>query len=487
MIRSMQTCRVFRYVVLALAAISILPSLCRAEDARELYRIRLINRPSGAIDISDDGGRTYSRIGKVLRPATSTQRGFAASVFSEPGRVVATAVHGIRIKTGGARDCEKDASQTVSIIPQEFAHSPNGFGGYVAGPSGIYTDIRTGDAIFRNLAPFVGNRVYRQIGGQLGDMYDGYMPRAGDTLIIIVAIPARYPKEMLIENKVGGSVSLVYADGEEKVASVERPVRGIGRFDATGYTGVGCINTNHTGVLTISTAAITDGAKDGSSRETRGGFMIQPSRHAKTNSETNQILVVAPISDGGQWLEGMPPLFSGYVGLAYDPKDEQHSFRVDIRTDKSDWMPMPELLGRRDDALVHLPNGKGTLTGIRLHFPDLSAAWVHSQIVLSSRQYMEKGRAHAVKNGVPIISDDALTLKIDASRLQELGFVNLYVDGEFKGSSNIAPFSFTLDTRSLARGEHVAVIRAIGATGTIMKESAQSFFIQDAGDSSGPR
>jgi hypothetical protein len=482
-----QSRRLFVCIMLVVAAVSILPSLCRAEDARELYRIRLINRPNGAIEVSDDGGHTYSRIGKVLRPATSTQRGFAASVFSEPGKVVATAVHGIRIKTGGARECDKDASQTVSIIPLEFAHTPTGFGGYVAGPSGIYTDIPTGDAIFRNLAPFVGNHVYREVGSQLGDIYDGYMPRDGDVLIIIATIPARYPKEMLVENKAGGSVSLVYADGEEKVARVERPVRGIGRFDATGYTGVGRINTNHTGVLTISTAPITDGAKDGSSHETRGGFMIQPSRHAKTNSETNQILVVGPLSDGGQWLEGMAPIFAGYIGLAYDPKDEQHSFRVDIKTDKSDWIPMPEMLGWHDDALVHLPNGKGALTDIRLHFPDLSADWVHSQIALSSRQYMAKGRAHAVKNGVPIISDDSLTLKVDASKLDGLNFVNLYVDGEFRGSSNTAPFSFTLDTRSLPRGEHVAVIRAIATTGTIMKESTQSFFVQDAGVSSAPR
>ncbi len=479
--------RRFLWLAAVLSLVCLLPLLCRAEDTRELYRIRLINRPNGAIEISDDGGRTYFRIGKVLRPATSTQRGFAASIYSEPGKVVATAVHGIRIKTGGARECDKDSSQTVSIIPREFAHTPTGFGGYVAGPSGIYTDMLTGEDIFRNLAPFVGNNVYRQVGSQLGRIYDGYMPRDGDTFIIVVTIPARYPKEMTFENKAGGMVRAVYADGESVVAKVDRPVRGIGRFDATGYTGVGRINTNHTGVLTISTAPITDGKKDGSSRETRGGFMIQPSRHAKTNFEINQIMVVSPPPDDGKWLEGMPPIFSGYISLAYDPKDEQNSFRVDIKTDKSDWMPMPQMLGWHDDELMHLPNGKGAVTAIRIHFSELSPAWVHSQIMKAYQSYMAKGWEHAKKNNVPIITDDTFTLKVDASKLSGLQFVNLYVDGEFKGSSNTAPFSFTLDKHSFSPGEHAAVIRAISTVGTILEEVTQSFFIQDDGAASGAR
>lgn len=485
---SLHFIRRFRHLITVLAITCLLPMLCHAQEARELYRIRLINRTNGAIEISDDGGRTYFRVGKVLRPATSTQRGFSASVFSEPGKVVATAVHGIRIKTGGCRECDKDASQTISIIPREFAHTPNGFGGYVAGPSGIYTDLLTGEGIFRNLAPFVGNAVYREVGGRFGPIYDGYMPRDGDVLVILVTIPSKYPKEMLIENKAGGTVCLVYPDGSETtVATVERPVRGVGRFDATGYTGVGRINTNHTGVLTISTAPIADGAKDGSSHETRGGFMIQPSRHAKTNFEINQILVVAPPPNDGQYLEGMPPIFSGYIGLACDPKDERNSFSVDIKTDKSDWMPMPEIVGLHEDALMNLPNGKGALTNIRIHFPALTSDWVHSQILASNREYMVKGRQHALENKVPIITDDTFTLKVDASKLEGLGFVNLYVDGEFKGASNTTPFAFTLDRHSFSGGEHVAVIRAMSTIGTVLKEVTQSFFIQDVGASSGAR
>lgn len=488
MLYPLGVCRNQLRAIIALAAVLLmLPSIVHAQETRELYRIRLINRENGSIEVSDDGGRSYVRVGKVLRAAVSTTQGFSASVFSEPGRVVATAVHGIRVKTGGSRDCLKEYSQTISIIPREFAHTPTGFGGYVAGPSGIYTDILTGQGIFRNLCPFVGNLVYRQVGSELRALPDGYFPQDGDTLVIIVTVPARYPKEVLIENKTGGTVRLVFGDGDETVARVERPVRGIGRFDATGYTGVGRINTNHTGVLTISTAAIADGAKDGSSHETRGGFMIQPSRHAKTNKETNQILVVAPIAEGGAWLEGMPPIFSGYIGLSYDPSDERNSFSVAVKTDKSGWIPMPQMLGVREDALMHLPNGAGAVTDIRIRFPELSIDWIHAQLGRANREYMARGKARAVANGTAVITDDALTLNVDAAKLHGVGFVNLYLDGQFKGSSNIAPYSFTLVTKQLSPGEHVAVIRAIDTSGITIKQAATSFFIQGEGDASGVR
>ena len=211
------------------ALLFLIAGTSRAQETRELYRIRIINRDNGLIQVSDNGGKNYIRIGKVLRPATSSARGFSASVFSEPGRVVATAVHGVRIKTGGLRDCPKEESQTISIIPQEFAHTPDGFGGYVAGTSGIYTDIPTAQAMFRNLSPFVGNIVFREVGGDLHPLFDGYYPRDGDVLVIVVTVPKDYPQNLTIENRQGGSIRLVYPGREEQVAQVKRPIRGIGR------------------------------------------------------------------------------------------------------------------------------------------------------------------------------------------------------------------------------------------------------------------
>lgn len=451
----------------------------QSEGTRELCRIRIVNRVGGPVEVSTDGGRTYARVGKVTHPATTSTRGYAASVYAPLGTVAATAVHGIRIKTAGARECSREESRVISILPAEFAVVPKGFGGHAAGSSGICTDIPTGEAIFRNLAPFVGNPVFQEIHGRLVPLADGYTPGLGDVLVIVVSVPARYPKELVLENSAGGSVEAVYSDAREIIARVERPVRGVGRFDATGYTGVGRINTNHTGVITISTAPISSAGKDGAPIETRGGFMIQPSRHAMLSTEAFQILVVAPLSKDAPQLEGRPPLFSNYIGLAHDPADERNSFRVDVRTAQTDWMPLPPIVGKHDDALMKLPNGAGAVTHIRIRFPELSPEWVQAETLRCARAYLEVCQEKALKRGTVITSGN-LTLELDTAGLRGVQFVNLYVDGEFRGARNTGPYTFTLDTRTLSSGEHIAELRALDAQGTTLKRVAREFFVQSS-------
>ena len=365
----------------------VISAVCASSaEMRELYRIRVANTAHGTVSVSPDGGSTYLPVGSVVRPATTTAKGYLASIYASPGTVAATAVHGIRIKFSGERESSKENSQIFSILPREFATSPKGFGGHTAGSSGICTDIPTGAAIFRNLAPFVGNPVYRMVGDNMVSLADGSPPTEGEVFLIVVSIPVRYPTEITFENRVGGKVEAVYPDGRETIAKVERPVTGVGRFDATGYTGIGRINTNHTGVLTISTAPIAKGGKDGSSVETRGGFMIIPSRHAKTILHTPQVMVVGPTSKDVSWLEGSPPLFSGYIGLADD--GDENSFRVDVKTSNAGWMPLPTLIGKRDYALMKLPNGAGEVTHIRLCFPKLSPEWIKAYLEKYSREYI---------------------------------------------------------------------------------------------------
>ena len=367
----------------------VISAVCASSaEMRELYRIRIVNLAHGLVSVSPDGGGTYLPVGSVTRPAIKTVPGYPASIYASPGTVTATAVHAIWIKVSGERESSRENSQIFSILPREFAVSPKGFGGHIAGLSGICTDIPTGTAIFRSLSPFVGNPVYRIVGGRMVTLVDNGPPAEGDVFIIVVSIPVRYPTEITFENRVGGKVEAVYPDGKETIAKVERPVVGVGRFDATGYTGIGRINTNHTGVLTISTAPIAKGEKDGSSVETRGGFMIQPSRHARSSCIDLQVMVVGPVSSGDSWLEGMPPLFSGYIGLADDGGENR--FYVDVKTNISGWMPLPTLIGKRDYALMKLPNGAGEVTNIRLRFPKLSPEWIKAYLEKYSREYLQR-------------------------------------------------------------------------------------------------
>jgi len=245
---------------------------------------------------------------------------------------------------------------------------------------------------------------------------------------------------------------------------VERPVLGIGRFDATEYTGVGCINTNHPGVITVSTAPVlTKGT-----REPRGGFQILPSKHAVRIGYIPQYMVVAPPTADSRPLEGSPLLFSEYIGLAYDPFSPKNSFQVDVQVGDTDWRPVPVLVGRHDDALTDI-EGK-SVTRIRLRFPERSIVWLRCQLAIASDSYLTtRYRGKPPASGMLSFSPPGRDLK-------DVRFVSLYVDGEFRGINGSRPYSFTVDTGKLSVGEHCVEIRASDDTGAALGATKHWFY-----------
>lgn len=357
-------------------------------EVTETHRIRLRNEAGAPVEVSPDRGQHWLAIGRVTRAARSVAEGYAATRWSRDGTVCATAVHGLRIRVGP--NPSGDRGLVIAVVPREFASPSPGFGGFTAGTAGIYTDIRAGTSLFRNLAPYVGNPVYLERGPSLLPLPIGYIPSAGDRLVVVVERPVRMPSALQFENRVGGTVTVQFADGERLlIGRVTRAAKGVGRFDATGYTGVGCINTNHSGVITISTAPDVNGEPlfDDPFGETRGGFMIQPSIHAANESEAEaQAMVVAPVHQGDPPLEGRPPLFAGFLGLEFQSRDPAASFYCAMRVDDGPWEPLPEYTGRDDSLLtagglaryfrsrgVARPVRRG-VTAFRITFPQRAGA-----------------------------------------------------------------------------------------------------------------
>ncbi|MEN6520584.1 MAG: hypothetical protein ABFD46_05470 [Armatimonadota bacterium] len=345
-----------------IATILCIPAAVSAFETQEISRIRVENSAGGSVKVSLDKGATYTCIGRVSRPATMAIKGFPASAYLPDGVVAATAIHGIRLKTGTDKYGQP---MMVSLVPAEFSNTPKGYGGHIPRKSGVYTNIPAGCGIFRNLAPFVGNPIRLERNRQLVSLPKRWQPKGGEVIVIIVRIPKPYLRELEIENKVGGQVVTRYDDGREaRIATVTQPVKGIGRFDGTSYTGVGLINTNHAGVVTISSAPIsTLSLFEGEGPERRGGFEIQPSAHAKTQPPMTQALIIAP-APGVKPLEGSAPIFFGYIGLAYDPLNPNDSLRVEVSISDGEWQPMPEMMGRDDQAVT-----RQNITKFRLIFP----------------------------------------------------------------------------------------------------------------------
>ncbi len=453
------------------------PSFTAFPD-QETFRIRVVNAEDGAIQVSGDAGKNWLLVGRVTAPATRSLMGYLASGYAPPSTVAATAVHGIRVRVG---DLTSAYPLMVSILPREFSQTPVRFGGHVSGASGIYTNIPTGTSIFRQLSPYAGNPVFLEGGqGQLTPLPIGYTPQENDTLVIIVRRPANPLTQVVFQNAVGGPVTATFADGTSKViTTVLKPVLGVGRFDATSYTGVGAVNTNHTGVITVSTAPVTHSTLlEGVGDERRGGFQIEPAYH---NSETDEagapsILVLgSPDKKRTPDLEGTPPLFHGYFNLAWDPDDPKHSWRCEIQRAETggQWLPIPMLIGNRPDAL------RG-VTALRLVCPDPGdGPWRAAQMQAAAASYQAAALALAASGKTEVVRGrKTLTMTVDDPRAR---FMLFFVDGSFKALSNSAPYSFTWDTSDTPDGEYVLEARAEDENATPLVSTRTRVWVDNKG------
>lgn len=324
-------------------------------ESLELYRIRLSNQKGGTVEVSQDGGRHYEKVGQVLLPArVASTKIYKAAAFARPKRVVATAVNAIHI--GLPDETGEAVGSLFSILPREFSLPPKDYYSFLNTSSSVITDIRAGESIFGGgFAPFVGSEVF--VGDPSRPLEK--MLRLGETLYIKVCIEPPFPTRIEFENKFGGRVTL-FVPGEKPqvIAQVLRPVQGVGRFLGTLYTAKGRVRANHSGVIDISTSPFGQ----------IGGFQIIPSVHAMGEDILNarlltQWMVVGPTSVFGKPLEGTFPLFYGALHPDYRPDDLfsrewkkrllQRSL-VQARMDNGNWQPIPEIVGRDDRALLHL-------------------------------------------------------------------------------------------------------------------------------------
>jgi len=437
-----------------------------ATAAVEIYRIRIENKPRGLVQISVDAGRSYKTVGMVTSPANSRAIGFPASSYTPEGTVAATSIQGIRVKVGSFVEAKGKAQMPLifSISPAEFSGFPEFIFGEKPKSSTIHTDIFAGQTIFRNQAPFVGNAVMLESDLGLSALPDDYTPRARAVFVIIVRSPENPLSSVVFENKAGGSVTAAYLDGTTRVlARVVREVTGIGRYDGTTYTGVGAINTNHGGVITFSTAPVCPpGTPDRGSKETRGGFMVQPYHHYNEQRESRtQVMVIRDTANGpGPGLEGTSPLFLGHFNLFRYEKAPELSYRVQFSIDDGDWEDPPAIVGRIDDALTssglnHVFSSAGStrrctkgLTAFRVLCPQTNLDHLVSDIDAHVRHRVPKhsSTAAAVLKGVAAVRPP------DGAPHGAL--VDVSIDGRHAGTSNVHPYEIDIDTAKLHDGLH---------------------------------
>lgn len=467
-----------------------------ASPSVESHRLRIVNRRLGTIQVSTDGGETWQLVGRVTQPCTGASEGYIAAEYAARGTVAAVAVHGLRIRVSG-EDPQLHAPLVLSIAPKEFStDKPNyGYGGHVAGMAGMKTDIPAGTSIFRELAPVAGNQVYLESRTRkLLPLPEDFQPKGqGEALVIPVMVPVKRLKEVIIENKLGGRVIGTFSGGETKqLTSVVRPVRGIGRFDGTSYTGLGRINTAHTGVITVSTAPIDTRLPEGEGKERRGGFQISPVWHNNRTEEHDapMMLLLGAMGEDGKPaprrkdLEGTAPLFLEHIGLFGD------AATVDCRIDEGEWEPLPAILGVRLDAFT----GDGLtelwkqerkartstrgVTAFRMRFAAPTSEALHAVAVATSETYRTTRLAEARANKIPVVSG-SVTINPSVTDPTRVAYIRLTVDGTIKALKNFAPFVITWDTTRLPDGEYYIEIEALDASGAVLASTPRRVFVQN--------
>lgn len=460
----------------------------------ELHRLRLSNKRGGPIEVSTDQGRTWRTIGRVVRAATSTAEGHIAAEYAPPGTVAAVAVHGLRMRIS-ADDGTLHAPRLLSIVPREFVGDFKfaGYGGVVAGSSGIGTDIPAGASIFRGLAPLTGNPIFfEEASGRFVPLPTKYLPEGkGETFLIPVWIPKKRLAQVVFENRTGGAVTLTWEDGKTEVpCRVLAPVLGVGRFDGTAYTGVGRLNTAHTGVITVSTAPIDSGLPEGEGRERRGGFQISPAWHNSRCEEAGapMVMTVGLLDAAGRpdhrlrSVEGVAPLFKDQVCLAGQAPV------ADCAVDGGPWEPIPTLIGSIPGALTAAglnahwraeglarTCAKG-VTAFRLRLPHLTPQTSEKMAGIAHTEY-KKLRLAAAKAGEARIVNGILSLTATPPNAGEISYVRLLVDGRPRGFTNVQPFTLSWDTTTLPDGEYVVEAQALDQNGIILNTSARRVYV----------
>ena len=350
----------------------------------EIARLRVQNDVNGLIEGSFDGGQSWRTIGHVVKPTKQVNaNAYVASSFIPNGTVAATAVNAIHIKPRMNRDGKRGIIWSLSPKASDQAGAAS-LQSEVAPGASAYTDIPGGTGIFGGpFTPFVTNPVAldNDRDNQLETLPENYIPKIGDTWVIRIERPRRYPRAITFENRFGGLITIEYYGEEPRaIGQVLRPVLGVGRFVGTYFAGVGRIRANHGGVIDISTSPVG----------LVGGFQIVPADHAMDPGTPyiqsgTQWMVVGPVSALDPSWEGVAPLYSAFLRPRNDPADFASPDtattgllgRFDIQVtrrrnngDITDWQPVPEKWMREG---TELPEAAKTaladVTQLRILFP----------------------------------------------------------------------------------------------------------------------
>ncbi|MFN3650948.1 MAG: Ig-like domain-containing protein [Armatimonadota bacterium] len=418
----------------------------------ELYRVRVINSPGAAVEVSADAGIHWQPLGKVARAANAVLVSPKPLDVARPSSVAGVAADHLLIRVPGA----KGALRALRILAA----------GTEPSRAAISTTIPAGGSLFRLLAPTPGSRVLLESPGGAISLPADYQPAREDRLLIVVPRPEPGdPAVVTLENREGGVVTLTAAGGMPRsLGTVKQPLRGIGRYTGTEQAGSGAVvgwSPTAVMVATAGRARLLD--ENGQLGEQRGGFVIQPAEPelTGTTNPASQILVEAPKGEGAP---AISPLFSLPALLSSgDPLDTRPT-RVDVRIDGGEWEPLPDLRGALTEeelapalrkALGEGREVKDGITHLRLSFGTVPLDTFERRIALATTPLEAEPQRGQVTIAASVEGEG-------------ITFVSFLLNGVQTTITNVPPYEWDWDTTGVPNGEHLVTIRGLDAMGGVV-------------------
>jgi len=395
------------------------------------------------------------------------------------GAVFAAGVQGIHIRVANVVPEDSRAAR-LSLAPSPGTKSA------LAAPGTILVTGTGGTGLFGALLPLVGNSAWMELIDATTDSpMQPLFPSSDRALAIAVWQPSRSWVRLTWDNRTGGVVEGVFADGSTRsLGRVLQPLAGVGRFDGTPLSGHGRTASIQPGSWVVSTVDRFEDYRVGVGKERRGGFRVQstagrmpPGRNDATllfetddkRNETTNPTVQAGWELACHWSEGA---------------------RWECRIDDSPWMPLPIATGPRISAftgddwaaapfrLGGRPIRKG-VTALRVHLPPRSPEMVRKLVDDLVRNDRARRAVDARLRGTPVVQG-RYVVRVRPTDPSRVRFVRLSVDGRVVAFSNVAPFDLPWDTTRVSDGEYTLVVEILDNSGAAIATTTRSVVVDNS-------
>lgn len=214
--------KLWRYCLLLICTVTLACSgaFGQAVTPAETYRLRVENSLFGRVEMSSDAGKSYTLVGRVIRPATSAT---PSKGVKEAGSVTHSNHDGLAFGVAPGLVLKLRPLWDVAPPPRSNKKGSTSLRPPAAEPSAIVTDIPKNKGVFGSVVPPPGSEVKMiATSGELHLIPTGYAPSEQDSFVFLVSLPKFSAPGVATPAELIEKLGKEYADGAATRAHVAK-------------------------------------------------------------------------------------------------------------------------------------------------------------------------------------------------------------------------------------------------------------------------